>query len=167
MPMTTRSARIRLTVLAAGLACAAAPAAPQAAAHRSHAERAVIRYVNDVRAERGLAPVRSSPGLARAAAAHTRDMLRNDFFDHTSSDGTPFDDRIHGYVAALSVGETLAAIGQRRGGAALVVRLWMESPPHREVLLAPQFRRIGVARRWGELDGAGSAVVTADFASRR
>jgi uncharacterized protein YkwD len=165
--MPTRSARICLTVLAVGLACAAEPAAPQAAGHRGQLERAVIRRVNDVRAEYGLASLSASRGLSRAADAHTRDMLQRDFFDHTSSDGTSFDRRIHRYVDARAVGETLAALGQRRGVAAMVVRLWMESPPHREVLLAPEFRRIGVARRWGELAGAERAVVTADFASRR
>jgi uncharacterized protein YkwD len=162
MPMT-RSALIFVLVLAA----TSAPAARSDAAQRGRGEQAVIRRINDVRAQYRLAPVHFSRGLSRAADAHTRDMLQRDFFAHESSDGTPFDRRVHRYVDARAVGETLAAVAQRRGVAALVVRLWMESPPHREVLLAPEFRRIGVARRWGELDGIERAVVTADFASRR
>lgn len=164
MPMTRTPALIFLLLLVAGLAPATAPSD---AAHRSYAERAVIRRVNYVRAQHGLAAVRFSRGLSRAADAHTRDMLQRDFFAHESSDGTSFDRRVHRFVDARAVGETLAAVEQRRGVAALVVKLWMESPPHRAVVLAPQFRRIGVARRWGELDGIGRAVVTADFASRR
>jgi uncharacterized protein YkwD len=162
MPMT-RSALFFLFLLAAGLA----PPAQSDAAQRGRSEQAVIRRVNDVRAQHGLAPVHFSRGLSRAADAHTRDMLQRAFFAHESSDGTSFDRRIHRYVDAPAVGETLAAVEQRSGVAALVVQLWMESPPHREVLLAPGFRRIGVARRWGELDGTERAVVTADFASRR
>ena len=40
----------------------------------------------------------------------------------------------------------------------------MNSPPHRAIILTAEFRRIGIARRWGSLGGAGKAVVTADFA---
>ena len=71
------------------------------------------------------------------------------------------------YTDARALGETLAALGQRRGGAATVVRMWMESPPHRAVLLGSGFHRIGLARRWGTLGGSRRSVVTADFASRR
>ena len=62
------------------------------------------------------------------------------------------------------VGETLAAIPQRRGGADEVVRLWLDSGAHRAILLEPGFRRIGVARRWGTLGSAENAVVTRHWA---
>jgi uncharacterized protein YkwD len=156
-------------VLAAALAVAAGPATPRAVAGAdlSHTERTVIRLVNDVRSRYGLGRLRASRALSRAAESHSRDMLRRDFFDHSSSDGTPFDDRVRRYAHAHMLGETLAALGQRHGGAATVVRMWMASPPHRAVLLSSGFRRIGIARRWGALGSSRSAVVTADFASRR
>lgn len=160
----TRSAPLLLAVLAATLA---GPAAAPAGAKINGAERAIVRQVNDVRSDHGLGRLRASPPLGRAADAHSRDMIANDFFDHTSSDGTPFDRRVRRYVQASSLGETLAMLGQRRGGAAMVVRMWMDSPPHRAVLLDSGFRRIGLARRWGDVAGAGRSVVTADFASRR
>jgi uncharacterized protein YkwD len=125
----------------------------------------VIRGLNDARAQYGLAPVRSYRALNRAADRHSGDMLRSDFFDHPSSDGTPFDRRVRHFFDAGMVGETLAAIPQRRGGADAVVRLWLDSGVHRAILLEPGFRRIGVARRWGTLGSAENAVVTADFAS--
>jgi uncharacterized protein YkwD len=152
-----------LAVLAAGLA--AAPGRAEAAARLSRAERALIRQINDVRADHGLGRVRASGALSRAADSHSRDMLRRDFFDHTSSDGTPFEQRIRRYVDARMVGENLAAIGQRRGGAGTIVRMWMNSPGHRAVLLSSDYRRIGIARRWGKLGSTRRAVVTADFAS--
>jgi uncharacterized protein YkwD len=158
-----------ITMLAASTcALASGPAAAHAGAGAglSRSEASVIRLVNEIRAQHGLARVRASRALNRAADAHTRDMLQSDFFDHPSSDGTPFDRRVRSYADADLVGETLAALGQRRGRAATIVRMWMESPPHRAVLLTGGFRRIGVARRWGELGGSGRAVVTADFASR-
>jgi len=164
----TRNTPAFVAALAAVAAVAAAAAPPAAAGARlSRVERAVIRQVNYVRSAHGLASLRPSPVLSRAADHHSRDMLRGDFFDHNSGDGTSFASRVRRYCDARMVGETLAAIGRRRRGAALVVRLWMESPPHRAVLLEPHFRRIGIARRWGMLGGAGRAVVTADFASAR
>jgi len=158
----TRSVLSLLAVLAASPATAPA----QASARLDGTERAVVRHINDIRAEHGLAPVHAGHALNRAAEYHSRDMLRHDFFDHPSSDGTPFDRRIRSYADARMVGETLAALGQRHGGGATIVQMWIDSPPHRAVLLTPEFRRIGVARRWGKLGGAGQAVVTADFASR-
>lgn len=159
--------RLAPPILVAALFAGAAAAPAAAGAEPSHAERSIVREVNDRRSAHDLARLRASAPLGRAADSHSRDMLRNDFFDHTSSDGTPFDRRVRRYASARSLGETLAAIGRRRGGAALVVRMWMESPPHRAVLLDPGFRRIGIARRWGDLGGTEQAVVTADFASRR
>jgi uncharacterized protein YkwD len=159
-----RSVLLIVAVLAAALA---APAPAHAGARLNGAERAVIRHVNDVRAAHGLAPVRASRALNRAAEHHSRDMLRRDFFDHTSSDGTPFDRRIRRYTDAHEVGENIAALGVRRGAAATVVEMWMNSPPHRAIMLSTSFDRIGIGRRWGTLGGATQAVVTADFASRR
>jgi uncharacterized protein YkwD len=154
-------------VLAAGLAATGGPAISraEASARLNHCEWAVIRQINGIRAQHGLGHVRASRALSRAAERHTRDMLRRDFFDHPSSDGSSFDSRLRGYVNARMVGETLAVLGQRHGGAATVVQMWMHSPPHRAVLLSGGFRRIGVARRWGTLGSAGRSVVTADFAS--
>jgi uncharacterized protein YkwD len=167
MPMT-RTPLLFLSALAAAVAASCGPASARADARPalSHSERSVIRLVNRARAQNGLAAVRASRALNRAADRHTSDMLQLNFFDHTSMDGTPFDARVRRYLDANMVGETLAALGSRHGGAATVVRMWMESPPHRAVLLNGGFRRIGVARRWGMLGGTGRAVVTADFASR-
>ena len=152
-----------LAVLGSVIPVAACPAT--AGARLGHSERAMIRLINDMRAQHGLVRLRASGALSRAADSHSRDMLARDFFDHTSSNGTPFGSRVRRYANARLLGEALAMIGRRRGGAATVVRMWMESPPHRAVLLTPGFRRIGIARRWGMIGPAGQAVVTADFAS--
>jgi uncharacterized protein YkwD len=156
-----------LAALAASLAVAGVPASARADAspRLSGSERAVIRLVNQIRAQHGLGRVRASRALSHAADRHSRDMLRRNFFDHSSSDGTSFDRRVRRYAHASMVGETLAALGRRSGGAATVVRMWMRSPPHRAILLTGGFHRIGVARRWGTLGNTRRAVVTADFAS--
>jgi uncharacterized protein YkwD len=151
-----------VALFAATLACAPAAAASPGL---NGFEREVIRGVNQARAAHGLAPLRAHRGLSRAADRHSGDMLRADFFDHPSSDGTPFHERVRRHANFRTVGETLAMIGQRRGGAATVVRMWLESASHREIVLGSGFERIGVGRRWGRLGGGRNAVVTADFGS--
>jgi len=157
----------RATLILAAAVVAALTTAPAAsAAPRLNAfEREVIAELNDARAQHGLVPLRPARGLNRAADQHSRDMLRSDFFDHPSSDGTPFDRRVRRYTSADMVGETLASLPRRTGGADAVARLWLESAAHRGIVLAAGFRRIGIGRRWGTLGDAENAVVTADFAS--
>jgi uncharacterized protein YkwD len=161
-PAMTRIAFIAVAALSAVLALApAASAGPRLNA----TEREVIQRLNDVRAQHGLGALRPARSLSRAADRHSRDMLVRDFFDHLSSDGTPFDQRVRRFARASMVGETLASLPDRYGGAATVVEIWMNSPAHRAIVLHPRLTRVGVARRWGTLGSTRMAVVTADFAS--
>ena len=161
-PAMTRIALTLVTALTALLVLApAATAGPRLTAE----ERAVIKRLNQVRAHHGLGTLRPAAGLSRAADHHSRDMLVRDFFAHPSSDGTPFDRRVRRFANASMVGETLAWVPRRRGAAATVVRMWMESASHRAIVLDGRLRRVGVGRRWGTLGSTRTAVVTADFAS--
>lgn len=132
-------------------------------------ERRVIREVNRVRARSGLGPYSSSRALARSADYHSRDMLRGNFFAHTSSNGTTLEGRIRRFTRAARIGENLARVpgGHGRGVVRQVVGLWMASPTHRAALLAPDFAKIGVARRTGRIGGTRVTVFTADLATRR
>ena len=47
-------------------------------------DAAVLQAVNTERCRRGLTPLQPDPALARAAAYHSGDMVRYDFFDHDS-----------------------------------------------------------------------------------
>jgi uncharacterized protein YkwD len=135
-------------------------AAPASGAVRlDRAERTTIRHINGLRAAHGLAPVRAARALNRSAEGHSTDMWLRSFFDHASSDGTPFHTRVRRYVGNRAVGETIAWLTRRRGAGATVYRMWRDSPPHLAIMLDPTFRRVGVARRHGRW--------TADFASRR
>ena len=141
----------------------------QATADRAglgRAERKVVRIVNRIRSHHGLRRLRASRSLSRAAAEHSSDMLRRDFLGHASSDGTSMSSRVRRYTGARWLGESIAALSGR-GTARRAVRMWMRSPPHRAVLLAPEGRRIGVGRRRGRLGSARRTVFTADLASRR
>jgi uncharacterized protein YkwD len=131
-------------------------------------ERAIVRAINRQRAKHGLAKVRSSRRLARAADYHSWEMLDANYFAHESRDGGPFAERVRRYARHRSLGETLAMLGGcGKGSARRVVRMWMESPGHRAILLSGAYRRVGLGKRTGDLGGSRACVVTADFGSKK
>lgn len=81
--------------------------------------------------------------LTQAAVAHSDDMVANNFFSHTGSNGSSAGDRATaaGY-AWRGVGENIAA-GQAT--VAIVVDGWMKSDGHCANLMNAAYRDIGVA----------------------
>jgi uncharacterized protein YkwD len=161
-----------LTLAASCLLAAlfATPVVRTAAAkpHVDGRERAIVRAINRQRAKHGLSRLRSSRRLARAADYHSWEMLDADYFAHESRDGGPFAERVRRYVNHRAIGETLAMLGGCGPKAARrVVRMWMNSPGHRAILLSSSYKRVGLGRRTGELRGSRACVVTADFGSRK
>jgi uncharacterized protein YkwD len=128
-------------------------------------ERAVVRGINHHRAAAGLRPMRMSAPLAHAADFHTREMLMGNYFAHSSRNGGSFASRIHRFVRARAVGETLAWMSRcGRRASRRIVSLWMHSPPHRAILMSHRLHRVGIARRTGGLGRGRVCVVTGDFA---
>jgi uncharacterized protein YkwD len=160
------------TTFALGCLLAATFAGPAAAsasgARLDQKERAIVRGINHQRAKHGLAPVHASARLSRAADYHSWEMLDANYFAHTSRDGGSFDARVRRYVNKRALGETLAYLGGgcSRGSARRVVRMWMNSPPHRAILLSGTYRRVGVGKRVGSLGSGKACMVTADFSSK-
>lgn len=138
-------------------------------------EREVVREINRVRASRGLQPLRSASGLTSAAVTHSRSMVLRGFFSHTSSDGTQFFDRVRRHYpsrgwTSWSVGETLFA-NTGATDAQTIVATWLRSSPHREIVLTPGWRDVGIGVVYrssapGTFAGAETLVVTADFGVR-
>jgi uncharacterized protein YkwD len=103
-------------------------------------------------------------------------MLDDGYFAHESADGTAFSDRIRRYYTnrgwrSWSVGEALLASQGLSIDATGVVKAWLESPPHREIILSPTFRDAGIGVVWAPsapraFGGAETVVVTADFGLR-
>ena len=62
-------------------------------------------------------------------------------------------------------GETLAWAPGRTGRAGTIVGLWMNSAPHRAVLMDGSLRRVGVGRWFGSMGAQRGVAVTADFSS--
>jgi uncharacterized protein YkwD len=113
-------------------------------------ESSITCLINDQRTSRGLSPVTSNGDLSEAALSHSNEMINQSYFEHTSPGGLTFIDRIEstGYMRGArswTVGENLVwGTGPLSTPQALVTA-WMNSPPHRENLLRPAFRELGVA----------------------
>jgi uncharacterized protein YkwD len=136
----------------------------------------ILSQLNQVRISHGLKPLTLSASLSAAAMAHTRDMIANGYFAHSSADGEPFWKRIasfypDGSYSYWSVGENLFwSTGAATPGAG--VKAWMASPEHRATILDPRWTQIGIAA----VSSAGApgtfadhdvTVITADFGVRR
>ncbi len=102
-------------------------------------------YINDARQQAGLTPVSLVPELNVAAKQHTNDMAEFEYTGHTGSDGTHPYERVArvGYSSGGYAGET-TAWGFRTPRAA--VEFWLQSPPHRAILLNPIADEVGVAQ---------------------
>jgi uncharacterized protein YkwD len=113
-------------------------------------ESSITCLINDQRTSNGLQPVTPNSELRDAASSHSNEMIAQSYFEHTSPAGLTFIDRIEstGYMSGArswTVGENLVwGTGPLSTPQALVTA-WMNSPPHRENLLRPTFREIGVA----------------------
>lgn len=146
----------RRALLAVFAACLCAPAPAAASARHDRTEAAIIRALNNVRADRGLPTLAASRALARAADAHSAQMARTNRAGHGD-----YRRRVRRYASARLVGENIAWMD--RCSARRIVALWMRSSTHRRVVLSRSFRRVGVAQR----SSSRLCFVTADFATAR
>jgi uncharacterized protein YkwD len=132
-------------------------------------EQGMIALVNSYRAEHGLAPLTANNALMRAARSHSRDMVENNYFDHTSLDGEQFSTRLlrFGYRWS-SAGEAIGeASGLSSPGAAAdqAVTMWRQSPAHNRILLTPGYKAVGIGA-WcsGDTGGGSTCTFTLDAA---
>jgi uncharacterized protein YkwD len=155
---------------------AAAPSAPLRPAVSLNAlSRDVLVNVNALRKSHGLAPLKLSVRLQAAAAQHSNEMARVGYFAHESANGSAFDKRVARFYPIgsrryWSVGENLVWAAPDLA-AAEALKLWLNSPPHRENLLTARWREIGISAVHvdsapGAYGGGAATIVTADFGVR-
>lgn len=139
-------------------------------------ESSVLDELNLVRLEHGLNQLRINPRLTAAADHHSLEMVRSGYFGHESADGRHFAQRIKSFYRPRAasrpwtVGENLIWQARRLTARAAVVS-WLASPGHRENLLEPAFREVGVSaiRALGAPGVYGNrpvVVLTVDFGAR-
>jgi uncharacterized protein YkwD len=113
-------------------------------------ESSIGCLINQERTANGLQPVTLNADLRQAALSHSNEMISLGYFEHTSPAGLSFIDRIQatGYLRGTrswEVGENLVWGTGPLSAPQSLVTSWMNSPPHRENLLRPAFREIGIA----------------------
>jgi uncharacterized protein YkwD len=175
-----------IAITAALVALAAIPAAA-AAATCAHGDdpastlslqdrRAALLCVVDAeRASRGLPAVRENAQLSRGAQKYAADMVARQFFAHVSPTGATLTDRVRatGYLRGRrdwGLGETLAWAQVPLDSPSSLVQAWLNSPPHRVILLTRRYRDVGIGvvpglTQASTLPGA-TAVLDFGFRSR-
>jgi uncharacterized protein YkwD len=120
--------------------------------------------------------LRSDSSLQHIAAGQARAMVVGDYFgDNTPSGGTPwqritaspYGSRAHGLAAAQNIGWGTQEMATPAG----MVTIWMNSPPHREIMLTGGYRDVGVgvapAAPSSLTGGEPGATYTVEFAARK
>lgn len=102
----------------------------------------LLELTNQQRASNGVAALRLSAQLGRAAQSHAEDMANRNFFSHTGSNGSRMSDRVNqaGY-AWQAVGENIY-MGTNATPRQAVTG-WMNSTGHRQNILNSNYTEIG------------------------
>jgi uncharacterized protein YkwD len=114
-------------------------------------EHRVQKWINHERAKRGLSHLRVQRCTDHSAEEWARHLARRDAFYHQSMG------RLLNRCDAYYAGETL---GRGSIWPSRLVRMWMNSPPHRAVLLSPHAKRIGIG---AVKDSHGQWLTAANF----
>ena len=111
-------------------------------------EQQVVELVNDARTDQGLAPLKRSDPLERAARYHAADLGQDDYFSHDTYDRAAGElnfvcdtwQRIAAYTSGANA-ENIAA-GYTTPQA--VMEAWLSSPGHKSNILNTYSRELGV-----------------------
>jgi uncharacterized protein YkwD len=172
-----------LTAIALGLAAPAAPtsdasalqavasscAGATSAAGDTHSQlEAMYCGVNVVRRAYRLGAVRGNGPLNRSSVLKANAVRRCGFSHTPCGMSFTYTFRRAGYLPARAFGENLAW-GQADLGTPLhTLQMWLDSPPHRENLLAGRWRDLGIAVQRGRIFGRdGVSLWVMEFGRRR
>jgi uncharacterized protein YkwD len=128
----------------AGSGCAKANAQPSRLSARV-ARAAMLCAINQARAANGLGALGGERHLRKAAHGHARDMVRHRYFAHQRAGGPSFGARLrHAGWHGRAAGEAIAWGCGSSATVASTVRAWLNSPPHRAILLSGTYRQAGI-----------------------
>lgn len=123
----------------------------------------VVEQTNRERISLGLTPLTYNETLADAARRKAANMFEENYWAHNSASGKSpwywFDQVGYKYVNA---GENLA---KDFGSTDRLVNAWMNSPTHRDNIVSPKYREVGVAVVPGTLQGQDTVLVVQLFGS--
>ena len=143
------------------------------AANLEQVSSVVLCFMNAMRANEGLPAVKENQQLEDASVRHSQDMVDRKYFAHDTPDGVDVVARLRriGYIPRDSdwvVGENLAWGSGALATPRAIVQAWMDSPAHRENLLSPDYREVGLGIVIGVpvRDVDGGATFTTDFGTK-
>jgi uncharacterized protein YkwD len=144
--------RARTAVLLALLACLALPALASASTQTD-----MVARVNAFRHSHGLGSVSINGSLMHSAEAYAHEMMRSGYFGHAS--------RIHASSRFHMLGEI---IEMHPGGAnpSETFSSWLNSPPHRSIILTGAFRFAGAGFVTGSFHGHRTTIWVMHFGRR-
>jgi Cysteine-rich secretory protein family len=137
-----RSVFLFLPLLVAPAAQASAQAGAADNPDMRAASDRVFALANQTRAQAGVGQLKWDPALAAAAMAHCRRMAQEGPIAHRYGGEADLGERAAQAGAHFSVIEENVAIAPTPDA---IHQEWMQSPGHRQNLLAPEIDRIGVA----------------------
>ena len=129
-----------------------------AGASAASPEMKLFQKVNAFRAKHGLPRLHLSHSLAHSARSYSRHMLRSGYFGHGS--------RIHASRRSRTLGEIIELHRGARPRPSLAFRDWLNSGPHRSVIMMRQFRYAGAGVASGRFHGRRSSIWTMQFGRR-
>jgi hypothetical protein len=124
----------------------------------------VERLTNVQRANNGLGALADNPILDAAALQKGKDMLAKGYWAHVAPDGTqPWAFFVAAKYDYRYAGENLA---RDFGDANSAVNAWMASPTHRENMLSPNYKEVGIGVVEGNLAGADTTIIVQFFGTK-
>jgi len=128
-------------------------------------EKRVLTLHNVARAAQGLKPLCADPRLTRAARSHSREMIKKDYFSHSSYNGESVIERLKRFGYHRSIyAENIAGGSGTFGKPDSIFRRWMNSPSHKSNILDRRFRPVGVGTYTGRYKGTRKyTMYTVDF----
>ncbi|WP_283176420.1 CAP domain-containing protein [Gemmobacter sp. 24YEA27] len=132
------------SLTAAFLALSFPALACTAASERQQIRQEFAHWVNGLRAERGLGPLRLNGTLDRAARGHACDMAVNAFMSHSGSNGSSLKTRLKRAGYGLKTATENLATSSSAPNSATPARLWLNSPSHLVNLLNPNITEMGL-----------------------
>ena len=106
---------------------------------------ALLCLINNKRADAGLKALKANRRLQKAAARHARDMVKHDYFAHQRNGGPDLGERLdRAGWSGSHWAETIAYGCGSSSSPKATLRGWLDSPPHRAIVLSGTYEAGGL-----------------------
>src|SRR4051794_10476848 len=145
---------------------------PAAGCPQARGPLSVKCEVNAIRRANGLRALNTNLRLRAAAQRHADAMVNQHFFSHVSPSGASVQVRVKrsGYLKkarAWNVGENIGYGSGSQATPRAIVQAWMNSPPHRAIILGTSWTDGGAGIANGTPSGGPGKTYVIDVGSRR